>query len=101
MNVAFKRIRAYARGIVILIVFLAICLVLFKNRRHEVPFWFFGLTDDTRPINVVSLIIGTASTTLISWRVGALGWRVWRDLRDAKKENSRLTRHPQGEGEAE
>ncbi len=88
MSIALRRFRAYVRVVVVAVVFLAIGMVLFMNRNYRVSFWFFGLTDDTRPINVVYLILCTASGTVMSWRVGSMGWRLWRDLRAVRRERA-------------
>ncbi|MGD2111275.1 MAG: hypothetical protein PVI86_18000 [Phycisphaerae bacterium] len=88
MSVAFKQFRVYVRGAIVVAVALAIVLVLVKNRNHAVRFWFFGLTDDTQPLNVVWLLLCTAAATLITWWVTALGWRLVRDVRELKRERA-------------
>ena len=84
MKLASSRLRLYVRGGSVLIVVVAVALVLFKNRAHEVRFWFFGLTDPSRPINVVWLIVCTAAATMIFWWVAVLAWRLGRELRDLR-----------------
>jgi len=85
VSVAFRQLRVYVRGIIILTVAVAIALVLFKNRDHTVSVWFFGLTDDAEQINVVSLMLCTAAGTLVSWWALSLAWALWRDMREVKR----------------
>jgi len=88
VSVAIKQIRVYVRGALVVIVALAVVLVLFKNRSHAVQFWFFGLTDDTKPINVVWLLLCTAVATLVAWWVVLLGWRLVREVRTIQRERA-------------
>ncbi len=88
MSIAFKQIRAYVRGAVVVIVAVAIGLVLVKNRSHAVQVWFFGLTDDTKPVNVVWLMLCTAAATLVTWWVFLLGWRLLREVRELQRERA-------------
>lgn len=98
MSVAWKRWTVYVRGGLVVAAVLAIGLVLFQNRANKVAFWFFGLTDDARPVNVVWLMLGTASGTLFVWRVLRFGRGLWRDARElkrldeAKRKNAELDR---------
>ncbi|MBI4718023.1 MAG: hypothetical protein HY763_09485 [Planctomycetes bacterium] len=85
MRLAWKRFRVYVRGIAVVAAALAVAVVLFQNRANEVSFWFFGLTDETRKINVVWLILSTAAATRLMWWVFALGWGLWRDWREVKR----------------
>ena len=85
MSVAFKQLRVYVRGAVILVAALAIVLVLVKNSGHTVQFWLFGLTDDTKPVNVVWLLLCTAVATLAARWVFSLGWGLLRDVREVKR----------------
>lgn len=85
MSVAWKRWTVYVRGALVAAAVLAIALVLFQNRANKVAFWFFGLTDDARPVNVVWLMLGTASGTLFVWRVLRFGRGLWRDARELKR----------------
>ena len=85
MSVAFKQLRVYVRSVFILTVTVAVGLVLFKNRNHEVSFWFLWLTDDAKPINVVWLILCTGVGTLVTWWAFSLGWGLWRDAREVKR----------------
>ena len=88
MSVAIKQIRVYVRGALVVLVALAIMLVLFKNRSHAVQFWFFGLTDGTKPINVVWLLLCTAVATLITWWIILLAWRLVREVRAIQRERA-------------
>jgi len=85
MSVAFQRLRVYVRAILIICVVVVVGLVLFKNRNHEVSFWFLWLTDDTRKINVIWLMLCTAAgTLLLRWALSrARG--LWRELREVKR----------------
>ncbi len=44
MKLAFKWLKLYGRGGLIVAVLGVVGLVLLKNRGHAVAFWFFGLT---------------------------------------------------------
>ncbi len=85
MKLAFKRLKVYGRGGLIVAVLGVVGLVLLKNRSHAVAFWFFGLTDDERPVNVVWLILCTSAATLVSWWVLSLGWGLLRDMREVHR----------------
>lgn len=85
VSVAFRQLRVYVRLAVIVLVALAIGLVLFKNRAHRVEFWFFGLTDTARPINVIFLMVCTAAGTLATWWTLRLARGIWRDLREVER----------------
>ncbi len=85
MKLAFKRLKLYGRGGLIVAVLGVVGLVLLKNRGHAVAFWFFGLTDDERPVNVVWLILCTSAATLVSWWVLSLGWGLLRDMREVHR----------------
>ena len=85
MSVAFKQLRVYVRSVFVLVVVVAVSLVLFKNRNHEVSFWFLWLTDDTQKINVVWLILCTAGGTLVTWWALSRGWGLWREMRQVKR----------------
>ena len=73
MTLAFRRIKVYLRIGLILIVAFVLGLVVWKNRSHEVEFWFFGIPDGGRPINVLWLMLCTAAGTLISWWLLSFG----------------------------
>ncbi len=85
MKLAFKQFYVYVRTAVVLFVAAAIALVLFKNRHHQVAFWFFGLIDETKPINVVILVWFTAGTTLLVARIATLTVRLWKDWRSLRE----------------
>ena len=82
---AAKRFGVYVRMTLILVVLVAIGTVLFKNRKNEVFFWFFGLTDEAAETNVVWLILCTAVGTLVSWWVLGMGRRLLRDIREVEQ----------------
>jgi uncharacterized membrane-anchored protein len=88
VTVAFKQLRVYVRGAVILVAALAIVLVLVKNSGHTVRFWFFGFTDDTKPVNVVWLLLCTAIAALVVRWVFSLGWGLLRDVREVKRQRA-------------
>ena len=85
MSLAWKRWKVYVRVVLIGLVAVAIAAMLVMNRAYVVSFWFFGLTDTSREINVVWLMIFTAVGTLISWWVFSFGWGLWRDMRDMRR----------------
>ncbi len=85
MSVVFKQLRVYLRGSLIALVSVAIGIALFENRANSVSFWFFGLTDPNKSVNVLWLILWTAVATLGSWWTFSLGWGVWTDMREIKR----------------
>ncbi len=82
MSLAIKRFKVYLRTLLVVVVVGAIGLVLFKNRSHTVAVWFFGLTHEDDPTNVVWLLLWTAGGTLTAWRVAWFARGLWRDLRE-------------------
>lgn len=85
MSLAFKRIKVYVRVLVLIVAVAAIALVLVNNRANRVAFWFFGLTDEKQPINVIWLMLCTAAATLICWWGSRFVWGVWREMREVKR----------------
>lgn len=85
MTVVFKQLRVYLRSSLIALVVVAIVVVLFKNRANSVSFWFFGLTDPNKSVNVLWLILWTAVATLGSWWTFSLGWGLLKDMREIKR----------------
>ena len=88
MTLALKRLKVYVRSTLIVVVAVAIALVLFKNRDNEVSFWFFGLADESRPLNVIWLMLCTAVGTLVSWWVFSFAWGLLRDMREVKRQQA-------------
>ncbi len=88
MSLASKRLTVYVRVVLIVLAVVAIGSVLWKNRANEVAFWFFWLTDATKPINVVWLMLCTAAGTLICWWAFLFGWGLWRDMREVKRKRA-------------
>jgi hypothetical protein len=86
MTLALKRLKVYVRSTLIVVVAVAIAIVLFKNRDNAVSFWFFGLTDESRPLNVIWLMLCTAVGTLVSWWVFSFAWGLLRDMREVKRQ---------------
>ncbi len=82
MSLAIQRLKVYLRTSIVVVVGGAIGLVLFKNRSHTVAVWFFGLTHENEPTNVVWLMLWTAGGTLTAWRVVWFARGLWRDLRE-------------------
>ena len=85
MSLAFKRVKVYVRVLIIAVLVVVIGLILFQNRQNSVRFWFFGLTDESRQMNVVWLLVWTASSTLLVARIFWYLRGVWRDLRELKQ----------------
>ncbi|MHC5111383.1 MAG: hypothetical protein ACYTHJ_16070 [Planctomycetota bacterium] len=85
MILAWKKLRAYFRIGLIVIVALAVVLLLFKNRGNEVAFWFFGITDAGEPINVLWLMLLTSITTLVAWWTVFIGFQLLKDFRELKR----------------
>lgn len=92
MSVVFKQFRVYVRGAIVLVVAAAIGLVLVMNRgeAHRASVWFFGLTDDAKPINVIWLMLWTAAGTMVTWWAFSLSRGLWRDVREVKR--ARITK---------
>lgn len=84
VSLALKRFQVYLRtGVVVLLVG-AIGIVLLKNRNHEARFWFFGLSDENAPVNVVWLLVSTAGTTLLIARIVWFMRGLMRDMRELR-----------------
>ncbi len=88
MHVAFRQVRAYFRIGLGVLVLVAVGLVLFMNRNHAAPVWFFWLTDASKPVNVVWLMVCTAGGTLVSWWLLSLCRGMWRELHEARRERT-------------
>lgn len=86
MSLAFKRIKVYTKVVLVVIVALTIGTVFFKNRDHQVRFWFFGLVDDGAEINVVWLIVCTAVGAIFSWWVFLTAVSTIKDVREVRRE---------------
>lgn len=70
MSLASDRFRVYGRLVLAASLVLAVGLVLFQNRANTVSFWFFGLIDETRKINVLWIIMSTvAATRIFFWMI--------------------------------
>src|SRR5262245_32888334 len=82
MRLAIKTFTVYLRIVVVLLVVGAIGLILFNNRSHTVSVWLFGLTDPSKPINVVWVILATSVCTLVAWWMVSLGRGLLRDFRE-------------------
>ncbi len=89
MGLAFGHLKVYVRAGLAIASAATIGVVLFQNRANTVAFWFFGLTDEAEPINVVWLIVWTAISTMIAWWVSSFGWGIWRDLREVRQRKAK------------
>ncbi len=85
MNLAFRSLKVYLRLVLVATLLVGVGLVFYMNRSNEVRFWFFWIRDETQPVNVIWLMIGTAASALVGWWTLALGWRVFRDWRELKR----------------
>ncbi len=85
MTLAIQRLKVYLRTIAVALVVVVVGLVLFKNRANTVEVWFFGLTDETKKINVVWLMLSTALGTLAAWRIVWFARGLWRDMREVAR----------------
>jgi hypothetical protein len=85
MILALRQAKVYLRAAALAAVLVAVAAVLFQNRNNAVGVWFFGLTDETKPVNVVWLLLSTASCTLVVARVLSFGWGVVRELREVTR----------------
>jgi len=86
MNLAWRDVRAYVRFSIVAFAVFAVVLVLFKNRNNYVSFWFFGITDEAKPINVVWLVLSTSAVSLnIAW-LTRMARGLIRDFRDMKQQ---------------
>ena len=81
MSLALRRVRVYSRLTLIVLVVIAICAVLWKNRNHQVEIWFFWLVDEGTPVNVIWLILCTAVGALVSYWVLSTVWGLGRDMK--------------------
>ena len=81
MGLAFKQFKVYTKVVLVLAVALAVGAVLLENREYRVPVWFFGLTDPTKEINVVWLILCSAVGAIVAWTVLRATLGVVQDLR--------------------
>lgn len=88
MSLAFRRLKVYFRLALILLVAIAICAVLWKNRSNQVNFWFFWLADEQTPINVLWLILYAAVGTLIAYWTLSMVWGLWRDMRKVASDSA-------------
>ena len=88
MSLAFKRLKVYTKLVLVVIVALAIGAVFFKNRGHQVRFWFFGLVDDQTEINVVWLMLCTAAGAVFSWWVFLTALSMAKDVREVRQERA-------------
>ena len=86
MSLAFKRIKVYIKSGLVLIVALAIGAVLIENRNHAVRFWFFGLVDSAKEINVLWLILCTALGSVLSWSVLWMAVGLVKDARELRRQ---------------
>lgn len=84
MSLAFKQVKVYLRTGLVLLVIVTVGIVLWNNRGYRTPVWFFGLTDEKQPINVVWLIVWTATATRTAQWVLSFCWGLWRDMREVK-----------------
>jgi low affinity Fe/Cu permease len=85
MNLALRRAKVYAQVALVALLVCTIAWVLFKNRKNEVAFWFFGLTDPAAKYNVVWVLVWTASTTLAVARIFWFARGLWRNVRDLRR----------------
>jgi hypothetical protein len=87
-SLAMKRLTVYLRALVVVLVVGAIGLVLFKNRSSTVHLWFFGLTDASKPVNVVWVMVWTAGFTRAAWWVISFTRGLVRDYREMSRERA-------------
>ena len=85
MSLAIKRLTVYLRTIAVALVVGAVGLVLFENRANSVEVWFFGLTDESKKVNVVWLMLSTALGTLTAWRIVWFARGLWRDMSEVAR----------------
>ncbi len=85
MSLAFKQVKVYLQTGLVLFVIVTVGMVLWNNRGYHTPVWFFGLTDENQPVNVVWLIVWTATATRTAQWVLSFCWGLWRDMREVKR----------------
>jgi len=85
MNLALKRVKVYAQVALVGLLVCVIAWVLFKNRKNEVAFWFFGFTDPTKKYNIVWVLAWTASSTLAIARIFWFARGLWRNVRELRR----------------
>ncbi len=89
MSLAYKQVKVYVRITVVVLIVLVFAIVLFMNRHHTVNFWFFGLTDADKKINVVWLVLSTAAAAKTLWWAVSFTLSLRRDLKELKRERER------------
>ncbi len=91
MRLAIRTFTVYLRIVVVLLVVGAIGLILFNNRSYTVNVWLFGLTDASKPVNVVWVMLATSVCTLVAWWIFSLGRGLMRDFRELSRERITTT----------
>lgn len=86
MSLAYKQVKVYVRVTLVVTIMLAFAIVLFMNRKHTVKFWFFGLTDASKEINVVWLVLSTAAAAKTLWWALSFTLSLRRDFQELKKQ---------------
>lgn len=86
MSLAYKQVKVYVRITVVVLIVLVFAIVLFMNRHHTVKFWFFGLTDGEKEINVVWLVLSTAAASKTIWWAFSFTLSLRRDLKELKRQ---------------
>ena len=85
MNLAFRALKVYLRLAIVAILVAGVALVFYMNRANEVRFWFFWVRDESQPVNVVWLMIGTGAGAVAGCWTLVLAWRVFRDWRELSR----------------
>ena len=83
MSLAFKRIKVYARLILLCAVALVIGLVVLKNSGQEVTFWFFREYEN---VNILWLLLCTAAGSIVAFWVFKTVFSLWRDMREVSRQ---------------
>ena len=91
MSLAFKKLRVYARLILMGAVGLVVVLVLFKNRNNLATVWFF---HEYKDINVVWLLLITGIGSVVAAWLTRGVFRVMKEVRQIRQEedSARLVR---------
>ena len=85
MNFGVKKIKAYSKLGLVAAVALVIGLVIFKNRNHEVTFWFFGTYEN---MNVLWLLLCTTAGSIVAYWGFLTVFSLWKDMRELGRESA-------------
>jgi hypothetical protein len=92
MKLLLKRIRTYAKLLLVVAVAIAVVLIIVYNRNHRVTFWFFGTYEN---VNVLWLLLSTALGAIVTYWVGLTVFSLWKDMRELSQESAKRSQEEQ------